>query len=140
MAKQQKRKELAPINVKDQQEMINLGLHPKMRVLNDFSKTPEEREKLVKMRRKLGRGFYNQRWMKHEKPIIPVYGKLIVYVYGEDTKSYTCNQADIPEILTRLKAGFTKKVTKYSWNGRTYEGNQLPLWKPRVKVGEKISV
>lgn len=140
MAKATKKKELDPVNVHDKQQMIDLGLHPKDRVIYDFSKTPEEKAKLKKLRRQLGRGFYNQKWMKHEKPVIPVNGKLVVYVYGEPTKSIECNQADIPGILLQLKAGFTKKVVKYRWNGRTYEGNELPFWQPRVKGGISISL
>lgn len=46
MAKQQKKKELDPVNVHDQQLMIDLGLHPKNRVICDFSKTAEEKREL----------------------------------------------------------------------------------------------
>ena len=140
MAKQQKKKELDPVNVHDQQLMIDLGCNPKNRVICDFSKTAEEKRELKKLRRREGRGFYNQKWASREKPVIPVYSKLIVYVYGENTKSIQCNQADIPDILLRIKRDPNRKLLKYQWNGRTYQPNEIPYWRPRVKGGTSISI
>lgn len=134
-----KEKKIPAVNVHDQQEMINLGLHPKYRELYIFQKSKKEKEELKKLRRKLGRGFYNQKWMNHSKPYIPVYDKLILYIKGESTKSIQCNQADIPEILVRL-AFDNKEVLKYQWNGRTYSANEKPFYKTRIKGGKSVSV
>ena len=131
------RKELDPIDVRNRQEMIDLGLHPKNREHYDWSKTPEEKVKLQKLKRELGRNFSGG-WGRTEKKNIPVPGKLVVYVWGKPTKSYKCMQHDIPDILARVKEGFTVKVTKYQWNGTTYEGNELPFWQPKVKGGPSI--
>lgn len=139
MAKK-KKKELDPVNVHDRQLMIDLGIHPKDRVVCDFSHTAEEKQELKKLRRREGRGFYNQKWASREKPVIPVYSKLIIYVYGENTKSIHCNQADIPDILLRIKRDPNRKLMKYQWNGRTYQPNEIPCWKPSIKGGTSISV
>ena len=134
--------EVSPINTKNRQEMIDLGYHPKDKVRHDWSKTEAEKSKLKRLRNQYpyGRGFDNQSWGAHTKTPIPVPGKLIVYVWGQPTKSYKCMQHDIPEILCKLKEGFTSKVTKYQWNGKTYQSNELPFWKPKVKGGRAISL
>lgn len=140
MVKKSIKKELEPVNVHDRQLMIDLGLHPKDRVIPDFSKTPEEKEKLRAFKRQLGKGFYNQKWSAHEKRYIPVYGKLIIQVKGQSTKSINCNQADISDILVRIKKQTGSEVLNYKWNGRIYRDGELPFWKPRVKGGTSISV
>lgn len=140
MAKRQsKKKELDAVNVHNQQEMINLKLHPNYRVVPDFSKDSSEKGKVYKARKQQGRDFYNQKWANHEKKYIPYYDKLILYVKGENTKSIYCNQADIPEILIRLKAN-KKELVKYQWNGRSYQANELPFYQRSVKGGRTISV
>lgn len=134
------KRKVSQVDVKDQQMMIDLGLHPNYRVIYDFSKTSKEKADLAKLRRRMGKGFYNQKWAARNKPFIPVYGKLIIYVYGENTKSIQCGQADIPDILVRIRKDPSKKILKYQWNGRTYQPNEIPFWKPRVKGGTSISV
>lgn len=132
-----KKKELPAVNVHNQQEMINLGLHPNYRVECDFSKTPKEKAELERLRRRDGRGFYNQKWSPREKPYIPIYGKLIVHFKGSTPKSYNCNQADIIDILARVKKN---EAFMYEWNGRKYQLNEKPFWRSRTKSGPSISL
>lgn len=134
-----KGREIKPIDVKDQEFMIIEGIHPPYFKLSDFSKTDVEKMSLVKERRKSGRGFYNQKWGSHSKPYIPVYDKLILYVVGEKTRSIVCNQADIPEILARIKSQ-KKEVLKYKWNGREYQADEIPFWATRIKGGENLHI
>lgn len=139
MVKRKIAREIKPIDVKDQEFMIIEGIHPPYLKLPDFSKTDSEKVDLIKERRKSGRGFYNQKWSSHSKSYIPVYDKLILYVKGENTKSIKCNQADIPEILTRAKAK-GKEVLKYKWNGREYQADEVPFWATRIKGGENLHI
>ena len=133
----QKKKEES-VNVHDQALMIELGIHPPYRQFYDFSKTQQEKSKLKKCKNKDGRGFYTRGF--HSKPYsIPVYGKLIIYVKEDGTKSISCGQSDIPDILYRLKKD-KKTILKYQWNGRTYQNNEIPFWKPKVRGGTSISV
>ena len=133
----QKKKEES-VNVHDQELMIELGIHPPYREIYDFSKTPKEKADLLTYKRKDGRGFYTRGVYK--KPYsIPVYDKLIIYVKGDGTRSINCGQSDIPDILFRLKKD-KKTVLKYQWNGRTYQSNEIPFWKPKVRGGTSISV
>ena len=126
------------IDPKDQIMMINEGIHPPYREIYDFSKTQKEKEDLLTYKRKYGRGFYTRGI--HKKPYsIPVYDKLIIYVKEDGTKSISCGQSDIPDILFRLKKD-KKTVLKYQWNGRTYQSNEIPFWKPKVRGGTSISV
>ena len=133
----QKKKEES-VNVHDQELMIELGIHPPYREIYDFSKTPKEKADLLTYKRKDGRGFYTRGVYK--KPYsIPVYDKLIIYVKEDGTRSINCGQSDIPDILFRLKKD-KKTVLKYQWNGRTYQSNEIPFWKPKVHSGALISV
>ena len=133
----QKKKEES-VNVHDQELMIELGIHPPYREIYDFSKTPKEKADLLTYKRKDGRGFYTRGVYK--KPYsIPVYDKLIIYVKEDGTRSINCGQSDIPDILFRLKKD-KKTVLKYQWNGRTYQRNEIPFWKPKVPGGASISV
>ena len=126
------------IDPKDQIMMINEGIHPPYREIYDFSKTPKEKADLLTYKRKDGRGFYTRGVYK--KPYsIPVYDKLIIYVKEDGTRSINCGQSDIPDILFRLKKD-KKTVLKYQWNGRTYQSNEIPFWKPKVHGGASISV
>ncbi len=98
----------------------------------------EEKEDLLTYKRKDGRGFYTRGVYK--KPYsIPVYDKLIIYVKEDGTRSINCGQSDIPDILYRLKKD-KKTILKYQWNGRTYQSNEIPFWKPKVHSGASISV
>lgn len=133
----QKKKEES-VNVHDQELMIELGIHLPYREIYDFSKTPKERAELIDCKHREGRGFYTRG--VHKKPYsIPVYDKLIIYTKEDGTKSINCGQSDIPDILYRLKKD---KITilKYQWNGRTYQSNEIPFWKPKVHSGTSISV
>ena len=133
----QKKKEES-VNVHDQELMIELGIHPPYREIYDFSKTPKEKADLLTYKRKDGRGFYTRGVYK--KPYsIPVYDKLIIYVKGDGTRSINCGQSDIPDILFRLKKD-KKTVLKYQWNGRTYQSNEIPFWKPKVHSRVSVSV
>lgn len=123
-----KEKKIKSINPHDQEMMIREGLHPNYLILPNFIKTEEEKLELKKMKRLLGRGFYNQKWSSHSKPYIPVYGKLIIYCYKEPTKSISCNQSEIPDILIRIKKDPKRKIMKYSWLGKTYQPNEIPFW------------
>lgn len=133
----QKKKEES-VNVHDQELMIELGIHLPYREIYDFSKTPKERAELIDCKHREGRGFYTRG--VHKKPYsIPVYDKLIIYTKEDGTKSINCGQSDIPDILYRLKKD---KITilKYQWNGRTYQSNEIPFWKPKVHSRASISV
>ena len=133
----QKKKEES-INVHDQELMIELGIHLPYREIYDFSKTPKERAELIDCKHREGRGFYTRG--VHKKPYsIPVYDKLIIYTKEDGTKSINCGQSDIPDILYRLKKD-KKTILKYQWNGRTYQSNEIPFWKPKVRGGTSISV
>lgn len=123
-----KERKIKPINPHDQELMIREGIHPNYLILPNFNKTKEEKLEVQKMRLMLGRGFYNQKWSSHSKPYIPIYGKLIIYAYKEPTKSIYCNQADIPEILIKIKRDPNRKIIKYSWLGKTYQPNEIPFW------------
>lgn len=138
--KKKERKQLPPVDTRDQQQMINLGLHPKVRETYNWSKTDEEKAKLKKLRSQYpyGRGFSDQSWGVHETKSIPVPGKLIVNVWGQPMRSYSCMQHDIPAILSKIKQQFTVKVINYKWNGTTYQSNELPFWQPRIKGGISI--
>lgn len=133
----QKKKEES-VNVHDQELMIELGIHPPYREIYDFSKTLKEKADLLTYKHKDGRGFYTRGVYK--KPYsIPVYDKLIIYVKEDGTRSINCGQSDIPGILFRLKKD-KKTILKYQWNGRTYQSNEIPFWKPKVHSGASISV
>ena len=133
----QKKKEES-VNVHDQELMIELGIHPPYREIYDFNKTLKEKADLLAYKHKDGRGFYTRG--VHKKPYsIPVYDKLIIYVKEDGTRSINCGQSDIPDILYRLKKD-KKTILKYQWNGRTYQSNEIPFWKPKVHSGASISV
>lgn len=54
-----KRKELSPVNVHNQEEMIALGIHLKYKVPRDpsvWTKTPHEKELVKECRHRYGRG------------------------------------------------------------------------------------
>lgn len=131
MAKKNVKNGPDPINVKDSLSMIELGLHPKYREVPDFSKTPEEKAKLRSLKRQLGRGFYNQKWSSHKLPYIPVYDTLIIYT-NKNTKSVKCGQADISDILYRIKKS-GEEILKYRWNGSIYKFGELPFWGKSIK-------
>ena len=133
----QKKKEES-VNVHDQELMIELGIHSPYREIYDFSKTPKEKAELLDCKHRDGKGFYTRGVYK--KPYsIPVYDKLIIYTKESGTKSINCGQSDIPDILYRLKKD-KKTILKYQWNGRTYQSNEIPFWKPKVHSRASISV
>lgn len=56
---EKKKKELPPVNVHNQEEMIASGIHPRNRVPRDpsvWTKTPHEKELVKECRHRYGRG------------------------------------------------------------------------------------
>lgn len=143
-----KQREVKPVDVYNDAEMVALGLRlPKYpgRDKSIWSKTAKEKALLKKMKRscttKLNRG-----WGAPPKSI-PIPGKLIVRIKPSDkftmvtkegkvlkktTYSHECIQSDIPRILSRYVEGnnnaFHSIVINYSWNGKTYNPKEVPFW------------
>lgn len=103
-------------------------------------KTDKER-RLWRKHRRFPAPAYN--WPAPAKSI-PIPGTLIVYVRGgnfttgklnpktkkpipKTTFSHKCMQSDIAFILGKYKTD-KSQVIKYSWNGKTYDPDNLPFW------------
>lgn len=89
-----------------------------------WTKTPEERKRLKKYKRR------QEDMHFHSVPekFIKVPGKLIIQLvknkkYPNTTYSHKCWQSDVPFILAK----YADIVRKYIWNGKTYSPNQLPV-------------
>lgn len=102
-----------------------------------WTKTPRERELLKKLR-PTWKGL-NMHFHTAPRKFIQVPGKLIIQlrknnVFPKTTYSTKCWQSDIPHILSRYvinnkRLNISKSaVLKYTWNGRTYNYNELPFW------------
>jgi hypothetical protein len=73
------------------------------------------------------------------RKIIPVQDKLIIYLtknkkFPKTTYSVICFMHDIPNILANYNVVNSKTkmsksvVSKYSFNGKTYKPDELPVW------------
>lgn len=128
-------KKVSPIDVNDQELMVKENLHPNFGFKRDPKLWSEQdKKKLQKLKARLG----HQEWtagLSYEvipQRSIPVPGKLVVYAKGLPAKSFQCQQHDIPRILNTFRTS-NNYINKYSWNNTTYEANELPFWKPKVK-------
>lgn len=102
-----------------------------------WTKTPRERELLKKLR-PTWKGL-NMHFHTRPRKFIKVPGKLIIQlrknnVFPKTTYSTKCWQSNIPEILSRYVINNKRlnisesAVLKYTWNGKTYNYNELPFW------------
>ena len=129
------------INVHDDELMIKLGIRPPHLSLRDSSvwtKTPHEKKLLQSERRK-----HKEKIHFHSVPhkSIPVLAKLIIHLKKNDKFPYTtystkCWQHDIPNIISKYyqkdKTGANVcLVTKYTYNGKTYNPDERPFWPGR---------
>lgn len=140
------------VNVYDDAEMVALGIrNPKVppRDPKVWTKTIEEKAK-ARVAKNSIKSQFSSGW-GHSCRTIPVYGKLIVYIkpssrfcmvdpktgkkINKTVFSHNCGQSDISRILSKYKEIDNKLnvsysiVTKYSWNGKTYNSKELPFWK-----------
>lgn len=127
-------RKIPPIDVSNKELMIKEGLHPPHAHVRDesvWTKTPKEKAALKKAKNRTKTKFGGWVGDSNSKSI-PVQSKLIVYPKGEPSISHKCIQSKIPAILAEYrKQG--RYINKYSWNGKTYNPNELPIWRPKVK-------
>lgn len=144
--KKRKKKELPPVNCKDEAEMIALGyrnpLKPRDKTV--WTKTKTEKN-MLKRAKRIFRGYQFSSSWSFTKPAIPCYGKLIVQIYKDkkfmnknnihpshSTFSFDCGQSDIPFILSKFlvpsKDGSRSIVRWYKWNGTQYGPEELPFY------------
>ena len=137
------RKPIKKVDCTNDAEMISLGIRPNHLVGRDqsvWTKTEEEKEILKKHRHyfsNIGKG------CSTSVPFSPINGKLIIYTQRsvrcitnknlnhipKSTYSYTCNQTEISNYLRNFG-----KVVKYSWNGKIYSPNELPIPYGRKRI------
>ena len=140
------------VNVYNNEEMVALGIRkPKVspRDPNVWTKTLEEKAK-ARVAKNSIKAQFSSGW-GHSTKSIPVRGKLVVYIKpsnkfcmidkntGKKIKktvySHNCGQSDIPNILSKYMEKDDKLnmsyslVTKYSWNGKTYNSKEVPFWR-----------
>lgn len=123
------KKEIFPVNVKDDALMVSLGIRLPNYEYPSFYKTNKEKELLKKLRTK------HNDFVSAPKIItshIPHKFKLIVYTrrsnsnFNHNTYSYKCYDHQVSEILRNLFPDHTKEnciIVKYQFNGRTYKPN-----------------
>lgn len=129
------------INVHDDNVMREMGFfrpfNQSPRDESVWTKTPNERRLL----RAVKHSCKDEDMHFHATPhkFIKVPGKLIIQlrknnVFPKTTYSTKCWQSDIPEILSRYVINNKRlnisesAVLKYTWNGKTYNYNELPFW------------
>lgn len=144
MKKIKKQREVKPVDIHNDAEMVALGLRLPAYPGRDesvWSKTAKEKALLKKMKHscttKLDRG-----WGAPPKSI-PIPGRLIVRIKPSDnfimvtkegkilkktTYSHKCIQSDIPRILSKYTEKGNSIVISYSWNGKTYNPKEVPFW------------
>lgn len=144
MKKIKKQREVEPVDIYNDAEMVALGLRLPAYPGRDesvWSKTAKEKALLKKMKHscttKLDRG-----WGASPKSI-PIPGKLIVRIKPSDkfimvtkegkilkktTYFHECIQSDIPRILSKYVEKNNSIVINYSWNGKTYNPKEVPFW------------
>lgn len=133
-----KQKESTWIDVHDDNVMREMGfLRPFLQTPRDksvWTKTPQEHRAIKKVK-------YSSDMHFHSIPtkIINVPGKLIIQLkknksFPKTTYSIECIQSDIPRIVSKfvvknnkLKT-FENIISKYTWNGKTYQYGELPFW------------
>ena len=140
-----KREEEHFVDVKNDKQMVELGLRVPMLESRDSSvwtKTPNEKRILRELRHSYkGDGHCSSIPMKS----IPVRSKLIIYleknkVYPKTTYSIECWQHEIPSIIknyvvidrknsSKDRTVYKNIVKQYSWNGQTYNDyGSIPFW------------
>lgn len=130
------------IDIKNDELMVKEGLRqPKLEPRDEsvWTKTPNEKRILRSVRVKSG-----LRTSVIPKRSIPVRDKLIIYLeknnaYPKTTISTECWQHEISDIISNYmiidrknskkdRTVYKNIVLKYSWNGKTYRNNELPVW------------
>lgn len=139
------------VNVYNDEEMVALGIRkPKVspRDPSVWTKTLEEKAKARVAKNSIKTQFSTG--LGQPSRSIPVYGKLIVYIkpsskfcimdkktgkkINKTVFSHKCGQSNIPTILSKYAEKDNKLnmsyslVTKYSWNGKTYNPKEIPFW------------
>ena len=123
------REEREPVDVMDNEMMVREGLRQPNRVPRDpsvWTKTDKEKRLWKKYRRFPAP---DSRWAAPEKGGgLP--GKLIVQVKGmeKSTFSHKCTTTDVPYLLSKYKTE-TSSIVKCSWNGKTFDAENLRLWR-----------
>lgn len=129
------------INVHDDNVMREMGfLRPFVQSLRDKSvweKSAYDRKMLKKFRNS-GRNI-DMHFHTIPQKVIKVRCNLIINLrknkkFNKTTYSIECWQHEIPFILSKFsvknKSGNDVNIIrKYSWNGKTYNPNELPFWK-----------
>jgi hypothetical protein len=130
------------IDIKNDELMVEEGLRqPKLEPRDEsvWTKTPNEKRILRSVRVKSG-----LRTSIVPTKSIPVRDKLVIYleknnVYPKTTISTECWQHEISNIISNYtiidrknskkdRTVYKNIVLKYSWNGKTYRNNELPVW------------
>lgn len=130
------------IDIKNDELMVKEGLRqPKLEPRDEsvWTKTPNEKRILRSVRVKSG-----LRTSTVPTKSIPVRDKLIIYleknnIYPKTTISTECWQHEISSIISNYmiidrknskkdRIVYKNIVLKYSWNGKTYKNNELPVW------------
>lgn len=127
------------VNVHDESVMHEMGLlrfiKRTPRDKSVWTKTPYEKRLLKKLRHSCkGKDMH---FHTLPRTIIRTRGKLIINLrknkrFNKTTYSTECWQHEIPDILSKYqvnnrKTGYSENVVrKYSWNGKTYNTNDLP--------------
>lgn len=131
------------VDIKNDELMVKFGLRQPVLEPRDesvWTKTPNEKRILRSVRVKSG-----LRTSVIPKRSIPVRDKLIIYleknnVYPKTTISTECWQHEISDVISNYtivdkkrsskdKTVYKNIVLKYSWNGKTYRNNELPVWR-----------
>lgn len=138
-SKASQREDIQLVNVRDDEQMIELGIRPPHVIPRDksvWTKTSYEKKSL-----KIERNKHKERIHFHSVPrkSIPVRAKLIIYLKKNKNFPYTiysteCMQHEIGDILFNYylknhKTGCNEcLITKYVYNGKTYDPNERPFW------------
>ena len=141
--KKKKKKELPPVNCRDEVEMIALGYRNplKPRDTSVWTKTKTEKA-LIKKAKRIFKGYeFSTSWSSKKHPI-PCYDKLIIQIYkngdflakngykcSHTTFSFNCGQSDIPYLLSKFVDSKGNSIVKwYKFNGKQYTSDELPFY------------
>lgn len=137
----QKRNEMPPVNVHNDAEMVGLKLRKPVATPRDpniWTKSDLEKKVLASWR---SSGLDLSTGVAAPSVATGFTGKLVIYLTKlpskshKSTLSFTCDRSDIDSIL-RECCNRGVEIVKYSWNGRTYKGKEVP---PRINRGGRVS-
>ena len=134
-----KDKEEGWIDIHNDALMVKLGIRPPILSAKDtsiWSKTKQEQKNLPKAKHNSTK---NMHFSIPPEKSIPVVAKLIVYLkknskYPNTTYSTTCKMNKIGNIINNYYSinkhtkVITNLVSKYSYNGKTYNPKERPFW------------